>query len=327
MSDVVDAKSRVADRASESDLPDKPNEQTLQFLANAVRRNLRVDQLLGASGGSASLDIAKIELSDSGADHVQISQLTTRVECGSAVLKDVRAIIELKFTAHWSYDLKWLGSDSGIKELGQKANTVSLHDIELPMLEDFVFEVPEVEVRDVEVSIDPLQDLQLGGSELEGLRASRTDAPAQGFTLSDLDLGQLRINGVEIPATLTESVEIDAFKPREPLNLPSLSLGPIAIPAIDIDDVQSRGAVSVMGAELESISAPVFKLGDLFRIKLVVDPILHLQIGNVVLSDLKASADIESVELRDIESRVAVSGVSMQDLALEEIAVNRAEIA
>ncbi len=101
-------------------------------------------------------------------------------------------------------------------------------------------------------------------------------------------------------------MSVDNFRPTEPLTLPSVKLGPISIPGIEIDDVGSDGAVSIMGAELELIEAPVFKIGNLFKIKLVVDPVLHMQIGELVLSELEASARIESVSAKNIRSSINI---------------------
>lgn len=272
------------------------------------------------------MEIARLELNDTSVDNVIVEGLSTEVRCGSAVLHDVRAILELNFTAHWSYDLKWLGSDSGIKVLGSKANTIELHDIRLPMLQDFHFEIPEVELDDVDIGIGPLTDIALGGSELEGLRLTDTDAPSEGFALAGIDLGNLQISALEIPGTRTGSMSVDNFRPTEPLILPEVKLGPIHIPGIEIDDVGSDGAVSIMGAELEPIVAPVFKIGNLFKIKLVVDPVLHLQIGELVLSELEASARIESVAARSIHSRINIDGLSMEELVLQDAQVNSATL-
>ncbi len=302
----------------------QPDADTLQALAEATVRHLSVDRILARCGSSAAMEIARLELNDTSVDNVIVEGLTTEVRCGSAVLHDVRAILELNFTAHWNYDLKWLGSDSGIKVLGSKANTIELHDIRLPMLQDFRFEIPEVELDDVDIDIDPLIDIALGGGELEGLQLADTDAPSEGFSLAGIDLGDLQITGLEVPGTRTGSMSVDNFKPTEPLTLPGVKLGPISIPGIEIDDVGSDGAVSIMGAELESIEAPVFKIGNLFKIKLVVDPVLHLQIGELVLSDLQASAHIESVSARNIRSSINIDGLSMEELVLQDARMNSA---
>lgn len=299
----------------------QPGVQQLQDLVDAATRQLSVDKIQALCGSSSALNIARIDLTDTGVDDVLVSGLTTRISCGSAVLHDVRAILQLNFTALWSYDLKWLGSDSGTKVLGSKANTIELHDIRLPMLQDFVFEIPEVELDDVEAQISPLTELQLGASELTGLCVENTNAPAEGFKVAGLELGQLDISGLQVPGTHTESLSIDQFKPSQPLNIPGINLGPIELPAVEIDDVSSDGAVSVMGAELQTIEAPLFKLGHLFKVKLVVDPVLNLQIGALVLSDLEASAQVESVQASGISSTVCVEGLEMSDIGLEDASV------
>ena len=149
MSEVVESskKRTVVKKKTRTSLGSPPP-QVIQELANATLRNLSVDEILAACGSSSSLDIARIELADTSVNNVVVKGLATQVNCGAAVLHDVRAILELNFTAHWNYDLKWLGSDSGIKVLGSKANTIELHDINLPMLQDFRFEIPEVEIED-----------------------------------------------------------------------------------------------------------------------------------------------------------------------------------
>ena len=327
MSDVIDpVKKGGPSTGRKRTALGEPDSETLQALAAAAVRHFSVDTIEALCGSSASLDIHRVALTDSGVDSVQVEGLTTKIECGAAVLHDVRAILELNFTAHWHYDLKWLGIDSGIKVLGSKANTIELHDIQLPMLEDFEFEIPEVVVDDVSVEIDPLSNVHLGGSDLEGLEISGTDAPSDGFSLTGIDIGNLELRGLKVPGTRTHSVRVDSFKPVDSVSLPMINLGPIDIPSVDIDDLASDGAVSVMGATLEAIEAPIFKLGDVFRIKLVVDPVLHLQIGSLVLADLQASARIDSVAAQDIRTSLCIEGLSMEDLKLERASVDRAAL-
>ncbi len=195
----------------------QPDADTMRALAEAAVRHLSVDRILARCGSSAAMEIARLELNGTSVDNVIVEGLSTEIRCGSAVLHEVRAILELNFTAHWSYDLKWLGSDSGIKVLGSKANTIELHDIRLPMLQDFRFEIPEVELDDVEINIDPLTDIALGGSELEGLQLSDTDAPSEGFSLAGIDLGDLQVTGLKVPGTRTGSMSVDNFKPFWPM--------------------------------------------------------------------------------------------------------------
>ena len=85
--------------------------------------------------------------------------------------------------------------------------------------------------------------------------------------------------------------------------------------------------MSVLGAELDSIAAPIFKIGDVFKIKVVVDPVLHLQIGSVVLSELEASASIETLSVEDIQTEVAVSGFSLEELVLKDASIDRIQLA
>jgi len=292
----------------------------------AVLRHVDIERIDIGTGTTGALDIARITLDDATVREVVLAGVSTRVSCGSAVLHDVRAILELDFTAHWSYDLKWLGGDEGVKTLGSKATRIELHDIRLPMLQDFVFEIPETTIEEVEAELEPIENLSLGGSRLAGVRVESTRLPTEGFALHGLDVGRLDVTGATVPGSGTRRVGIDEFEPAAPLTLPGVTLGGIEIPAIGIPDTSSAGAVSILGAALEAIEAPVFKIGDLFRIKLVVEPVLHLQIGELALAELEASAAVASVTAHDIGVSASVAGVSVDELDLRDIAVSRVEV-
>ena len=322
---ATEAATKAATKAATRAALGRPDEATLQRLMAAALRHVDVERLGVGSGTAGALSIGRITLEEASAGRVVLAGLSTRVRCGSAVLHDVRAILELGFTAHWRYDLKWLGSDSGVKALGSKANRVELHDIRLPMLQDFVFEIPEAVAEDVEATLEPIENLELGGSRLADVRAEGTRLPTDGFALDGLDLGTLEITAVTVPGATTRRLGIGELEPEGPLQLPGLDVRGIEVPALGIADVSSAGAVSLVGAALEPIEAPLFKLGELFAVRLVVEPVLHLQIGELVLSELEASAAIESAGVRDLAASVAIGDVAVDELALADIALSRVE--
>ena len=93
----------------------------------------------------------------------------------------------------WSYDLKWFGSDSGVKTLGSKAKPLPLHDIRIPMLRDIAFAIPAADVSDVSATVLPVTNVALGGASFTGLAIDDTRLPSDGFQLSGLDFASLEI--------------------------------------------------------------------------------------------------------------------------------------
>ncbi len=78
-----------------------------------------------------------------------------------------------------------------------------------------------------------------------------------------------------------------------------------------------------MDIQPETFEAPVFKIGDLFKAIFVATPVLHLQIGELVLSELSASASIGAVQIQGVSTPVSVQGVSLSALTLDQLSVDK----
>lgn len=313
---------RARRRGTARTLLGPPDDATLAELMNAAVRHAVVDRLGVASARVAALDVGRVEPGEASVEQVRLRGLRFRLRCGSAVLRNVRAIVELGFSAEWRYDLKWLGSDGGVKSLGSKASTIELHDIRLPMLEDFVFELPEVALEGIAATLDPIEDLVLGATRVAGLELEGTRLPREGFAVSGLDLGPVELRGARVPGTATRALRVEEVAPEAPLRLPRLTLRDIELPTVAIPDAGSDGPVSVMDAALEAIAAPVFKIGDLFKVKLVVTPVLHLSVGELVLGELEASAAVDTIDAEGIAAPLTLRDLAIDGLELDGLALD-----
>lgn len=291
-----------------------------QLVAAAVRR-VQIDRVTTAAGRAGSVHVDRIDVGSATIEQVTIQNFAANLHCGSALLRNVRAILELHFKVRWSYDLKWFGSDSGIKALGSKAKPIPLHDIRIPMLRDIGFEIPEVAVEDVEATVQPVTEVALGGAGFEDLAIDDTRLPSDGFQITGLDFGALEIESFSAPAADSRQLTIGRFQPDAPLRLPDIEVRGIALPDVDVPDAGSAEAVSLMGIQPEEFEAPVFKIGNLFKATFIATPVLHLQIGELVLSDLSASASIGAVQVRGVTTPVTVRGVRLGELTLEQLSV------
>ena len=229
---------------------------------NALRRRITVERIATAGGRAGSVHVDRIEVGEASIDSVTIEDLAAHLQCGAALLRNVRAILELHFEVRWSYDLKWLGSDNGVKTLGSKEKPIPLHDIRIPMLRDIAFDIPSAEVSDVSATVLPVTNVALGGASFEGLAIDDTRLPSDGFQLSGMDFASLEIEILRAPAADSRQLTIARFAPDEPLRLPDIGLGAIQLPEVDVPDVASPEPVTLMDIQPETFEAPVFKIGD-----------------------------------------------------------------
>jgi hypothetical protein len=298
----------------------------LEQLVAATLRRVQIGRVTTAAGRAGSVHIDRIDVGGATVDQVTIQDFAASLHCGSALLRNVRAILELHFKVRWSYDLKWFGSDSGIKTLGSKAKPIPLHDIRLPMLQDIAFEIPEAAVEDIQATVQPVTEVALGGASFEDLAIDDTRLPSDGFGITGLDFGALEIESFSAPAADSRQLTIGRFQPDAPLQLPDVEVRGIALPEVEIPDAGSDGAVSLMDIQPEEFEAPVFKIGDLFKATFIATPVLHLQIGELVLSDLSASASIGAVQIRGVSTPVTVRGVRLGELTLDQLSVDQISI-
>lgn len=298
----------------------------LESLTSAVLRRINIAQIASMKGRAKSVNIDAVTFEDTNVEQVNIENLSTHIKCGAAILRNVRLILELHYKVNWSYDLKWLGSNSGIKELGSKAKPIPLHDIRIPALQDIALDIPQAEIEDIDAAIQPVTNFSLGGIGFEGLAINNTNLPSDGFSLSGMGFKSFKLDTFGVPASDSEDLTISQFTPDNRVSLPTISVSGINIPSVAIDDVVSDGAVSIMDIQPEEFEAPVFKIGDYFKAYFIVTPVLHFQIGELVLSDLKASASIGSVSVERASSGIVAKGIKLDGLILNELTVNQVKV-
>jgi hypothetical protein len=298
----------------------------LEQLVAATLRRVRIERVMTDAGRAGSVHVDRIEVGDATIDKVTIHDFAAGLHGGSALLRNVRAILELHFQVRWRYDLKWFGSDSGTKTLGSKAKPIPLHDIRLPMLRDIGFEIPETGADDIEVTVQPVTDVALGGASFHDLAIDETRLPSEGFGVTGLEFGSVEIESFSAPAADSRQLTVGRFQPEAPLRLPDLEVRGLTLREVDVPEAGSAGAVSLMDIQPEEFEAPVFKIGDLFEAIFVATPVLHLQIGELVLSGLKASASIGAVQIQGLRTPVSVRGVRLGDLTLNQLSVDQLSI-
>jgi hypothetical protein len=194
----------------------------------------------------------------------------------------------------------------------------------VPSLDDINLTVPSATVNDAGAAIAPITNLDLGGATFRDMRVDDNEQPSQVFGLAGMELGAVTIDKVGFPATTSRALRVGHFTPNAPLHLPAAEVTGIQIPAAQIPNVVSQGAIDIEHAQatLRGVSHSLGLYGYTFW----VQPVFVNHIGQLTLTDVSASASIDRLRLEGVSAPVTIRGVTMGDLQLEQLTVNQISI-
>jgi hypothetical protein len=292
-------------------------------LVLAALRAIDISQVLVASGSIGSLRVADLRLGEATVDRLVVEGVSASVHAGSAFLQDVRILLELRLSVDWWYDI-WVWDDSGTQGLGSLSFGIGIGNVAVPSLRDIDLGVPQATVTDASLSVAPVQNLDLGGASLRELRLDDTKLPASGFGLNGLQLGGVSIDSLGAPDATTRSLGVGEFKPRGPIRLPAVEVANIRVPAAQVPNVVSQGAINIDDAQAtrRGVSLDLGILGFTFW----AAPVVDIHIGTLTLSNVSLSAGIDRLRVEDVSVPVTVRGVTAGDLRLEQLTVNQISI-
>lgn len=290
-------------------------------LAAAVVRRIEVPRIVSASGKASSIRIGEINLGDANVDQIDVADVETRFSTGNTLLREVRAIIEIRITLKWWYDFK-LKSGGGEESLPSPEFTFPLGDVSVPALNDIRLEVPSATVDDVRATLQPVTNLDLGGGTFEDLRLADTLVPSAGFGLGGLGLGAVALKDLGSPAVSAGSLEVGSFAPTRPLVLPSLRVDGVELPAASAAEAES-GAIHVPEATSSKAIKKIEFDKKVVGFDLLIEPVLEMFIQRMVIKDLTASASVGRLQVQNVSAPVELSDVSLDGLELERLAIDR----
>lgn len=299
----------------------------LADLASAVLRRIHVPRLTAQSGSVNSMSIGRINTGAATVDDVLIQNIAASLDTGRVLMEDVRSVLDLRVGVSFRARVGPFRPDGSPSV--RMVFPFDIGTVDVPELEDVTLAIPLARLSDAEVELNPIHNLNLGSGEFSGIQMDDADLPADGFSVSGLLLGPVRLSTITVPAVTTVSVSIDEFEPDNPLTLPAVEVRDVRLPDVRAPRVSSIASIEIENArasrqEVVLVDIDVF-LGSL-RISVFAEPTLNIHIGALTLNDVVATSTIERIRLQDIRAPVTVRDVVLGDLRLDEIAVDEVTV-
>ena len=146
--------------------------------------------------------------------------------------------------------------------------------------------------------------------------------PAAGFQLSGLGLTKMRAEGLSVPTAKMAEATVGRLSGGS-VPIAALTVPNVSFPGAAIGDIRSRNVdVNAIGPT-HRITAG----GGLLSITLVVRPEARTRIDEMVLTNINASTNIGSIEVRDVVFPFEVLNLRLADLGINTIQIPAFEVA
>ncbi|MGB2248718.1 MAG: hypothetical protein ACPH3N_13645 [Alcanivorax sediminis] len=291
----------------------------LGLLGAQVSRKIAIDQVSVDSGTLSNLKVEKVTLGSASIGTLKVTNSSASVDNATAVLNQVRTLVELGFRLDWKIDLGWIGSWDGREDLGSIDIPVDLGTITIPDLGDIDLQIPAIDIPGLVAEMQPINQLDLGALEIAGVRLDKLGLPSTGLSITGMGVGDLTLSSLTVPAADSEALRINRAAPTGTLNLPGAALQNVSIPAISMPEATSAAFAADAEASEKSLSV---NLG-ILKVTIAVIPKVHLNVGSMTLKDAKLAAELGNVSINDISLPVAMEGITGGELGLNSISVNK----
>jgi len=278
-------------------------------------KKIKINQVRAESGSIADLDVDKVILGDATINKIILTGTAAKLKGAQAFLQNVRMVLQLKFTLQWKVDLGWLGSWDGANDLGSLPFGMDLGNISIPSLANIDMNIPSMSVDNVKAQLSPINNLDLAGARIKKISAKETEIPADAFGLSGIGIGSASIKNLSVPKTATEAVSIEEFTPNAAVVLPGVELANVQIPSARLDNVSTGGFNFMAQASSRSIGADL----GILAIKLIVTPIVHMDVGTMTIQDVVLAATANKLQVQDIQLPVTIRGINLKNMVLQTV--------
>lgn len=278
-------------------------------------KKIKINQVRAESGSIADLDVDKVILGDATINKIILTGTSAKLKGAQAFLQNVRMVLQLKFTLQWKVDLGWLGSWDGTNDLGSLPFGMDLGNISIPSLANIDMNIPSMSVDNVKAQLNPINNLDLAGARIKKISAKETEIPADAFGLSGIGIGSASIKNLSVPKTATEAVSIEEFTPNAAVVLPGVELANVQIPSARVDNVSTGGFNFMAQASSRSIGADL----GILAIKLIVTPIVHMDVGTMTIQDVVLAATASKLQVQDIQLPVTIRGINLKNMVLQTV--------
>ncbi len=277
----------------------------------------------------ARLDVARVDIGKLNAGPLTVGRLVlepTRFDLSSGAvrLRNLQVTVGLRMVLEWEVSVSILGFPKrwdGTIDLKDQEIIVNLGDIDLPGLESFSIDVPNLTVDNISAVVGPLSDLQLGALIIEQVNAQSVVAPVPDFALSGLDLGSATVTGLAIPGATAAKTQFGRVQ-GQAFPLGTVTLPPLTLPQANIGEVRAQAV------DVNKTSNPFEYFADagILKVTLRVIPSARMRADELAVTGLKSSGSIGRIELTDVVLPYEVLDVTLSELGIQTIEIPTIEV-
>ncbi len=294
----------------------------LPWIVQHLRQKVNIEEMLVANGAIDKVGLDKLAFGNVTIDEVVIGNTNATMSTEQTYLQNVDMIVTIHFDLEWWYDF-WFDSDSGTMDLGSLGFLVPVGNVEVPDMDEVQMNIPTMNMGQISAAIPDITNMDLGAMRMEGIRAIKTQLPADGFVLSGMSMKGLKLDSMSVPKTETERAGVDVVAPDSEVRLPHVEMSGIPIPTTQIPSLSSGGFGMNAVADSRSISV---SFGSVFGFRFVVRPSVDMHIDAMHMNQVTLSGEIGSVRLQDIRMPMTMNGVNLEGLTMENIEVKTLEV-
>lgn len=291
-------------------------------LLSMLSQKINIDQIKAESGKLRDLDITKVELGNASIENIILADTHAALNGGQAFLENVHVELTLKLTLGWKVDGPGPLDKSGEKDLEEMLFSFDLGNVSVPSLSNINMQIPSLRVPNVNASMKPITNIDLGGASMKKITAKDTDAPTGGFSLTGMGIGSANIENISIPKTTTAKITMEEFAPNTDVKLPGAEVRNLQIPAANVANINTGSFDISTTPNLLKKDLDV-DLGGIVKLKIGVEPIIDMNIGSLTINDSEISATVSKLNIDNIQIPVTVRGIQMNDLDIGTIKINK----
>jgi hypothetical protein len=146
-------------------------------------------------------------------------------------------------------------------------------------------------------------------------------APVPDFQVAGIGLTAVALQGLSVPGASLDTVHVGSLTGGS-VPLGSITLPNLQLPAASVADIVSQGLDVRMVGSQESLGGG----GGLLSVSLDVVPAARVQVDELTISGVQASASVGSVQLTDVVLPFEVLDVTLSQLGIETVTVPTVEV-
>ena len=283
-----------------------------------------VPQLDVQQANLQTIDIGQVAIGPITVGDLVLNNADVSITRAQGVLTNVSVTVSVHVTGEWHVHVgmpDWIPDiDFGDTfDLGTFQFSMNVGNIVLPGLNNIHLNIPSLTAQNMSVAASPLS-LSLNNATADQIRAQNVALPAAGFTIAGLTLNSIQGNAISVPAATLGQASVRHLH-GDPVQIPSLALSNLNLPALQIPDITSSAPLDIpanLSTESAGFDAGIVSLA-IHVTPSVLSHIDHLEI--TMPANASASATVGQVVLHNVTLPYDVLNLTLSQIGISTITI------